>query len=260
MRTLILLAAIAAATPALAQEHDHSTHATGGAAPPPTATDHAADEVYGPAEMARARDLLRLEHGGMGYAKVMIETAEARSDDGYGWDGAASFGGDIHRLVFKSEGDGADGDLETAEAQALYSRAVSPYFNLQTGLRHDFEPLSTAYAVIGIEGLAPYWFEVGAFAFLSEHGDLSLRAEASYDLRLTQRLVLEPRVELDAAEGFGLASGEYGLRLRYAIRPEFAPYIGVHHERKYGTAADIAAAAGEDVSETRTVVGLRAWF
>lgn len=260
MKRLLLLGALIA-TPALAQEHDHSHHTgSSGAAPPAVAKDHAADEIYDPAEMARARNQLRLEHGGMGYAKIMLETAEARSDDGFGWEALASFGGDIHRLALKTEGDADHGDLENAEVQALYSRALTPYFNLQAGLRQDIEPSSTTYAVLGVEGLAPYWFEIGAFAFLSEEGDLSARAEASYDLRLTQRFILEPRAELEAEEGLGFSSGEYGLRLRYAIRPEFAPYIGVHYERLYGTAADLARTAGESVSATRTVVGLRAWF
>jgi copper resistance protein B len=261
VRRALPLLLVLAAPPALAQEHDHSQHGgAGGAAPPPVARDHAADAVYDPAAMARARTQLRLEHGGMGYSKLMLETAEIRSDDGYGWEGFASLGGDINRFVLKSEGDGAHGDLESAEAQALYSRAVTPYFNLQGGIRQEFGPSSTTYAVAGVEGLAPYWFEIGAFAFLSEDGELSARAEASYDLRLTQRLILEPRAEFDAEEGRGLSSGEYGLRLRYAVRPEFAPYVGVHYERRYGEAADLAAAAGEPVSETRTVVGLRAWF
>lgn len=254
------LALALVATPALAQEHDHSGHGAGGAAPPPAPGDHAADAVYDPIAMARARDILRAEHGGGRYSKVMLETAEVRSNDGYGWEVQASFGGDINRLLAKTEGDGADGHLESAEAQLLYSRAVSPYFNLQAGVRQDFQPMSRVYAVVGVEGLAPYWFEVGAWAFLSDEGEASARVEASYDLRLTQRWILEPRAEIEAQDGLGFSHGEYGLRLRYAISPNLAPYAGVHYERKYGEAADLAAAAGERVSETRTVLGLRAWF
>jgi len=186
-----------------------------------------------------------------------------------GWEASAAYGGDIRRAVLKTEGDGAEGDLERAEVQALYSRAIGPYFNLQAGVRQDFQPrLRRTYATVGVEGLAPYWFEVSAQAFLSDKGDLSARLEGSYDLRLTQQLILEPRGELNLAAGddraIGVGSGltdlELGLRLRYAIAPEFAPYVGVNWERKLGDTADFARDAGEARSDTRLVVGLRAWF
>src|SRR5690606_20487158 len=137
-----------------------------------------------------------------------------------------------------SEGEGENGGLEHAEVQALYSRAVGPYFDLQAGVRQDLEPRPRrTYATIGIEGLAPYWFEVEGALFLSDRGGLSARLGASYDLRLTQRLILEPRVEAslaasdDAAVGVGrgLSDAEAGLRLRYEVRREFAPYVGVSH-------------------------------
>lgn len=273
-QALIAVFACLAGAPAFAQPPDpHAGHgASGSAAPPPVAADHAADAVFDPEAMARARETLKLEHGAMAWRKFILETAELRSGDGeegYGWEGQYSFGGDVNRVVIKTEGDGEQGELEHAEAQALYSRAVTPYFNLQAGLRRDFEPdPQRTYAVVGIEGLAPYWFEVGAFAFLSEEGDLSARLEGSFDLRLTQRLILEPRAEVDLSAGdvaeLGLASGltavEAGLRLRYAVTPEFAPYVGVHYERRLGGAADTARARGEEVDALRFAAGLRAWF
>lgn len=257
----------------------HAGHRMPGAAgpvgsdpPPPVPTDHAADRVFGAGQMAAARETLRREHGVMRWTTVTVETAEVRPTrrgETWGWEAGASYGGDIHRAVPKTEGDGEYGHLEKAEIQGLYSRAIGPYFNVQAGVRHDIRPRpQRSYATLGVEGVAPYWFEVGAFAFLSDKGDLSARLEGSYDLRLTQQLILEPRAELNAAAGddraIGLASGltdlELGLRLRYAFTPEFAPYVGVNWERKLGETADLARAAGEARSDARLVVGLRAWF
>jgi copper resistance protein B len=244
----------------------------GSAPPPPAPTDHAADRVFGPGAMAAARETLRREHGVMRWTTVTVETAEVRPTghgEGYGWDASVSYGGDIHRVVLKTEGEAAHGDLERAELQALYARAIGPYFNLQAGVRQDFEPRPRrTYAAVGVEGLAPYWFEVGAQAFLSDKGDVSARFEGSYDLRLTQKLILEPRGELNLAAsddraagvGSGLTDIELGVRLRYAFAPEFAPYVGVNWERKLGDTADLARAAGEARSDSRFVIGLRAWF
>jgi copper resistance protein B len=245
----------------------------GDAPAPPPPPDHLADAVYGRTSMDRARDVLRLEHGGARLSKTMIDTLEVRPDrgpDGYAWEGEFRYGGDINRLVVKSEGEGAFGErLEEAEVQALYSRAIGPYFDLQAGVRQDFQPRPRrTYATVGFEGLAPYWFEVEGALFLSNKGDVSARFEGSYDLRFTQRLILEPRVEvnLEAQDvpalglGAGLSDAEVGLRLRYEIRREFAPYVGVHYERKFGDTADLARAAGEDRDELRVALGVRAWF
>jgi len=241
--------------------------------PPAAPIDHAADRVFSPAAMAAARGQLRREHGGLSSSMVMANIAEwapGSGKDSYRWDGEAWFGGDIHRLVLKSEGEGVVGDgVDQAELQALYSRAIGPYFNLQAGVRHDFEPHPTrTYATVGFEGLAPYWFEVSGAAFLSDKGALSGRLEGSYDQRITQRLILQPRAEFNFAAsndretgiGSGLSNAELGLRLRYEIRREFAPYIGVTYDRKFGKTADYARAAGEDVEDTRLVLGVRAWF
>lgn len=238
--------------------------------PPPVPTDHAADAVFPAADMAAARETLRREHGDISWSRVMIETAEYRpSGDGYRWRARASFGGDVDRFELKTEGEGERGDLEAAEVQALYSHAIGPNFEVVAGVRQDFQPRPRrTYAALGIEGVAPYWFDVEATAFLSDKGDLLARLEGSYDLRLTQRLILEPRAEANLAAqdvpatgvGSGLSDLEVGLRLRYAIRPEFAPYVGINWERTFGDTADFARAAGRDVEQTRFVVGLRAWF
>lgn len=239
--------------------------------PPPVPADFAADSVFDPAVMARARSQLHMEHGGGIYSKVTINLGELQirdGENGYRWEGEAWIGGDINRFVVKTEGEGAD-ELESAEVQALYSRAVSPYFDLQAGVRQDFQsgPKRT-YATVGFEGVAPYWFETSGALLLSSKGELFGRLEGTYDLRLTQRWILQPRVEAnltgqDIPElelGSGVSNIELGLRLRYEIKREFAPYVGVSFDRKFGGTADYARIAGKEVEATSFVIGVRAWF
>jgi copper resistance protein B len=244
----------------------------GNAPPPAVIRDSAADRYYGAAEMSRARDVLVDEHGGALNSKVManiLEYTEADESSGYRWDLEAWYGGDINRFVFKTEGEKAEDDgVQVAETQVLYSRAVGRYTDVQAGIRHDFEPDSRTYATVAVESLLPYWFEVEASLFLSDRGDFFGRLEGSYDLRLTQRLILQPRLELELAAqnvaeaniGSGISSAELGLRLRFDIRKEFAPYIGVNFEESFGQTAQFARANGEDERETSIVVGLRALF
>ena len=239
-------------------------------APP---SDHAADGIFGAAQMANSRAMLRHENGGMPAYSIVFNLAEYRVQkgaDAYRWDGEGWFGGDINRFVVKTEGEGSvRGGVESGEVQALYSRAIGPWFNLQAGVRHDFKPgPSRTYATIGFEGVTPYWFEVEGALFLSDKGDVLGRLEGYYDQRITQNLILQPRVELNFAAqdvpangiGSGLSDAELGLRLRYEIRREFAPYIGVSWERKIGDSARFARAAGERVQATSLVVGIRTWF
>lgn len=243
-------------------------HETPAPAPP---TDHLADKIYDPAAMDGARALLRQEHGGARVSRIMANLLEHRAGsgaDGYHWDGEAWFGGDLNRLVLKSEGEGDQHGVEAGEVQALYSRAVGLYTDLQVGLRQDVEPKSRTYATVGFETLLPYWIEAGGALFLSNKGDVLGRAEGAIDWRLTQRLILQPRAELnfaaqdisETATGSGLSEGELGLRLRYEIRRQFAPYVGVSWARRFGRTADYARAQGREVSDTSFVVGLRAWF
>jgi copper resistance protein B len=242
------------------------------AAPPPWTGDHAADRYYDPTQMAQARAMAREDMGGMLFSKVMLNLAEYQTGsagDGYRWDGRAWFGGDIHRLVLRSEGEGAlQGGLETGEVQALYSHAMDRYLDLQAGVRQDFSPHGRTYLAVGAQSLAPYWFDVEGSLYLSTHGELLARAEGTYDLLLLPRVVLQPRVELnfaarDTAEtrtGAGLSNAEVGLRLRYEIRHELAPYIGVSWDKRFGRTASYWSAAGDNPEATTFVVGLRAWF
>jgi copper resistance protein B len=156
--------------------------------------------------------------------------------------------------------------------QAGWLHALDPWFNLRAGVRQDLAAGNhRTHAALTIEGLAPYWFDVEASVFLSTRGELSGRAEASYDQRVTQRLVVQPRAELDWAaqampsadsgrsEGAGINRVETGLRLRYEIRRTFAPYLGVAWERRLGGSAG-GAKRGEPASALRALAGVRLWW
>lgn len=276
--------------PAPATADPHAGHAMGaGAAPPPPVAPpppealsgpaHAADRVYSPAAMADAREELRETHGDLDTWRFLIDRLEASfrdGRDGYAWDDVQFwYGGDINRLWIKSQGEGEfGGDLETAEVQALWSRAITPFFDLQAGVRYDFEPSPRrGYLVLGVQGLAPYWFEVDAAAFVSNRGDVSARLEIEYDQRITQQLILQPSIEADFALqdvpelgiGSGLSAAEVGLRLRYELFPRsapavIAPYVGVQYERAFGETARFARVAGNDVGGWSIVLGVRTWF
>ncbi|WP_332640757.1 copper resistance protein B [Brevundimonas sp.] len=246
------------------------------AAPPPGAArgpSHAADLLFDPVEMAAAREQLRVENGDVRTTAVIIDQLEATAaegEEGYAWDAQGWSGGDINRFWWKSEGEGAFGDeVEEAEIQALYSRAIRPFFDIQAGLRQTWRPEGDRTdLVVGVQGLAPHWFEVDAAAFLSSEGDLTARGEAEYDQRITRRWILQPRAEVvlsaqDVPElsiGSGLSSLQIGARLRYEIRKEFAPYIGVEWTRSFGATRDFLEADGRSAEDTRFVAGIRAWF
>ena len=159
------------------------------------------------------------------------------------------------------------------EVQALYSRLLTPYWDIQAGVRYDRQlgpgpNLQRAHLVIGFEGLAPYWWEMEPVLFISEDGDVSARVGASYDLLLTQRLILQPQVEVNLAastvEEWGVGSGlgdvSVDLRLRYEIRRGFAPYLGVSWFQRFGATADLARNEGADVAELAILGGVRIWF
>jgi len=240
----------------------------------PALGQNAANDYYDPIAMAKARAALKSGHGSQTNTLVMGERLEYHSNDGdplIAWEAQAWAGGDIQKLWFKTQGkyEADDGRFEEAEVQALYSRAISPFWNLQTGIRHDIRPdPSRTYAAVGAQGVAPYWFEIDVQLFLSDKGNLSARLEAEYEFRLTQRLLLQPRIELNGAftddEGIGIGSGlstaEAGLRLRYEITREFAPYVGVSWNRAFGETEDFIRAEGEAGDQVSWVAGIRFWF
>lgn len=225
-------------------------------------------------ELKASRDALKKEHGGGTNYMILADRFEYQSGEGSPallLEGQGWWGTDENRLWIKSE---IDYDLdasgfEEAEVQALWSKPIARYFDLQAGVRHDFEPgPSRTYAALGVQGLAPYWFEVSGAIFLSEDGDLSARVEAEYEFLLTQRLVLQPRTELNFAmqdvpeleTGAGLSTAELGLRLRYEFDRQFAPYVGVNWKASTGDTADFARARGEDAETLSFVAGVRLWF
>ncbi|MES2902767.1 MAG: copper resistance protein B [Pseudomonadota bacterium] len=245
----------------------------GNAPPPPVPTNHAADAVYGAPAMEMGRHHLNQYHGAQKQYQLMFNIAEAQFGKGptaFEWDAEGWYGGDISRLLIKSEGEGAFGrSLEKAEFQALYSHAIGPYFNLQGGVRHDVKPdPSRVYATVGFEGLAPGFFDVEGALFLSNKGELMARVEGYYDQRITQRLILQPRAELNFAAqgtreigvGSGLSDAELGLRLRYDIRREFAPYVGVQYRRAFGETRRFQKEEGESAGGWKLLTGVRIWF
>lgn len=244
--------------------------------PPPARAfegpQHAADALFDPQRMARARAYNHATHGNMATGTVFAERLEARlsdSEDAYLWDLSAWYGTATDKVVFKTEGEGEfGGGVEDAEVQLLWGRAIGPWFDLQAGVRLDVEPDTTAYLALGVAGLAPYMIHVDAAAYVSDKGDLTARVEAEHDMRLTQQLVLQPRIEFELAAqdipergiGAGLPKIEAGLRLRYEFVPEFAPYIGIEYETATGRTADIIRAAGDDPGGMVFLIGLRTWF
>ncbi len=228
----------------------------------------------GNGEMEAARDAFLESHGGGRIFSVTGDRIELRTGEGQPalfWDVEAAYGGDIEKIVFSAEGEYAfqPESLEELEIQALYRRAVSPFFDLELGLRHDFEPdPSRNFAVLGMVGTLPLFIEGLASIFISDDGDVSARLEGEYDLLITQRLILQPRVELNLAVqevaelglGQGLTDVEGGLRLRYELRRRLAPYLGVTFSRDIGETANFTRAEDEDVGAISAVAGVRFWF
>jgi copper resistance protein B len=268
---------LAAAMPAAAQDHaQHENQPPPPApqsAPPASGEANAADLHFDPAAMARARQQLVTENGGMRTYAIILEQLETGFDDEsetYAWHVQGWYGGDVNRFWWKSEGEGAfDDGLDHAELQLLYSRAVTPYFDLQAGVRQSYvDGADRTDLVFGVQGLAPYWFEVGAAVFVSTEGDVTARAEAEYDLRLTQTLILQPNAELNFAAqdipdldiGAGVTDANVGVRLRYEISRSLAPYVGVEWTSALGETRDIRESLGADTQSTRALIGLRALF
>ena len=211
------------------------------------------------------------------YVYLIAEKLEYRSVSGINplmWEVQGYVGKDLNKFWFKSHGEALTTESEAEmEFQGLYSRAISPYLDIQAGLRHDLAyeggtNKSRSFAVLGIQGMAPYFFHVDGGLFVSEEGDLSASVEAEYDLLFTQRLIGQPLFEASAAlqevpewgVGAGINDIGLGFRLRYEFAREFAPYIGINWERKVGETADMARAGGGQVSNFSMLGGVRMWF
>lgn len=206
------------------------------------------------------------------FGSVLFDTLEVVRSGGKSsgaYDVLARFGRDYDKLVIKAEGDVAGGKLQDARTEALWSHAVSTFWDTQLGLRQDsgVGPDRT-WLAFGVQGLAPYWFQLDAAAYVGNNGRTALRLSAEYELLITQRLVLQPRIEAnfygksDPARdiGSGLSNVTSGVRLRYEFSRQFAPYVGVEWVNRFGATADMARAAGERTRNTRYVAGVRFWF
>jgi len=201
-----------------------------------------------------------------------IDKLEYRFTDGDNpvvWDADVWLGKDLNKLWFKTEGEITAGTTESAWAELLYSRAIAPYWDLQAGWRHDFRPeTSRDWLAVGVKGLAPYWFDVDATAYARSDGTLAARLNVEYEFLFTQKLILSPELEANVFSkddkqrgiGSGLSDLELSLRLRYEIRREFAPYIGVNWEKAFGNTADTIRDEGGSSGNLQFVVGIRAWF
>jgi copper resistance protein B len=198
-----------------------------------------------------------------------LEYQDADEGSALAWDASGWVGGDINRLWIRSEGERTNGVTEDAELQLLYGRSISPWWDVVAGVRQDFKPGSPqTWGAFGIQGMALYDFEAEATAFIGENGQTAARLEGEYDILLTNRLILQPTAEAnfygkndpERGVGSGLANTEVGLRLRYEIVRQFAPYIGVTWSRSYGKTADLIRDEGGDVDEARFVAGIRMWF
>lgn len=206
------------------------------------------------------------------YYKAMFDRLEYASgdEDHAAWEASLWIGGDYNRVMFKTEGEDNLDDEQAFSIDAVYSRLLFPYWDFQIGLATDVLDVANQSEqrlsfVTGFMGLAPYWFETDAMLYVSEDGDVSSTLEFEYDWLFTQRLVLQASLETMIAFSevpeFGIAKGvnfiETGLRMRYEVKREFAPYIGIGYMRLLGDAADNA---GSEKDELVGLAGLRVWF
>ena len=239
----------------------------GGTAPADARDPHAYSDGYdfGPIPRPRFAD----EHNFAALLVDRLEWVHASGNTATAYDLQAWYGRDYDRAVLKAEGDVDNGKVQEGRAELLWGHAVSPFWDAQLGLRYDHGVGSDrSWLALGVEGLAPYWFEVSATAYMGDESRTALRFDGDYDLLLTQRVILQPRLEMDfygksdaaRALGAGLADLAVGIRLRYEIRREFAPYLGIEWAGKYGGTADYARSAGDPTKETRWVAGVRFWF
>lgn len=204
--------------------------------------------------------------------KVMIDQLETRitdGDDPLVLEASVWIGKDLNKFVIKADVEQVKSVTHELELQALYSRAIDPYWDLQVGIRQDQKPKPDKnWLAIGFQGVAPYWFEVDTALFIGESGQVGLRFQAEYEWMITQRWVLSPEFEVNlhskddelSGIGAGLSDSQLGIRLRYEIKREFAPYIGINWNNKYGKTATFAKNEGEKASDTQIVLGVRAWF
>jgi len=177
------------------------------------------------------------------------------------------YGGDYHKLWVDVEGEKGlkNSKWLLKRADLLFVRAISSFWDLRAGLGYaGSNEGGRSKLVLGVKGLAPYWFEVDANLNLTNKGELYGKLEAEYDLLLTQRLILQPNLKVLASTkkieplevGSGLSKTELALRLRYEIKREFAPYVGISWERHFGQTKEMVG----ERDLINFLVGLKTWF
>lgn len=198
-----------------------------------------------------------------------LETFNGRDANGMALDAQAWYGNDRNKLWLKADGESSGGRLQDLRTEALWDHAFATYWDTQLGVRHDVGVgPDRSWAAFGVQGLAPYWFDIEATAYVGPSGRTAARFEAEYDLRLTQRLILQPDLEINLYGrddpqrhlGSGVSDVNVGVRLRYEFHRQFVPYIGIDLVRKFGRTADYARAAGEGAYDPQWVAGIRIWF
>jgi copper resistance protein B len=277
--TRLLLAVLAASAANVAwAQHAHAGHGdsepVASAAPADARDPDAYSDGYrlgsGPYAIEAPPPMMSDEHHFSSVLLDRLEWAHAGGDNVASYDAQAWFGGTYDRLVIKGEGEAARGRMKDARTELLWGHAISAFWDTQLGLRNDAGSGLPArnWLAFGVQGLAPYWFEVEATGYVSPSGRTAVRLAASYDLLLTQRLIVQPRVEANFygrrdpewEVGSGLSNATVGVRLRYELTRQFAPYIGVERQQHIGNAASMITAAGGRTGETRFVAGVRLWF
>jgi copper resistance protein B len=205
-------------------------------------------------------------------AMVLLDQLEWRhSSDGSAgvWEAEGWYGGDFNKIWLKTEGERVSRSTQDARADLLWDRVFARWWSVQAGIRQDFgEGPSRTWAALGVQGLAPYWFDTEATFYVGDEGRTALRLKVEYEWLFTQRLILQPEGEANLYSksdpgrqvGSGLSDLEIGLRLRYELRRQFAPYVGIVWSRHFGESADLVRAAGGEATDVQTVLGLRAWF
>nr|WP_269144559.1 copper resistance protein B [Methylicorpusculum oleiharenae] len=249
-------------------DSDHGSMSMQGGSPPPDARDpHAYSDGYdfGPIPRPKMGD-----EDNFGSLLVdRLESSTARGSTAMTYDWQAWYGQTYDRALIRAEGEIENGTFKDARNELLWAHAITPYLDTQLGLRYDSgKGTDRGWLAFGIQGLLPYWLYIEATAYVNEQGRTAFRLETEYDLLLTQKLILQPRIEMNFYSqrddtrdvSSGLSNIEAGLRLRYEIRREFAPYVGVDWASRFGSAADNIRASGNAAEEVRLVAGVRLWF
>lgn len=280
MRRIFFVLALALAAPAAWAQHAHHDQVTADASDPvpgsapaspaplpePTAAERAAAF---PADLEGMDMRSHMDDNPL-VAVLRGDHLEWRDDGAFAWNLRASIGGNFDKLQLRSEGERVDGETEHADVELLWSHATGPWWDRVVGIRHDavLHGPSRTWAALGVQGLAPYLFELEATAYLGPSGRFAARLEAEYELLLNNRLILQPKLEADLysrddpanAIGSGLSEVEFGLRLRYEFSPSFAPYVGHVWSRRFGNTARFSEADGVATDDRAWVAGIRVWF